>query len=228
MKGILREDTKSTKDAKDAKDAKDTNEYVVLSIDVGVIHLGISVSILNHDYTLKEVIWVDNIDITSYQHRSCSPKECKLYHTKMFSDWIEHMCQENQIFFDRADYILIEKQPPLGFVVVEQLLFSKYRNKTIIISPRSVHKYLNIGSFDYEIRKQLSDKIADRVLPLHLLDQTMMYDRKHDISDSICILLYFMNKKQTEWKRNEMKKNLTRNQDGLDVFQRLELFRFIK
>jgi purine-nucleoside phosphorylase len=38
-------------------------DYVVLSIDVGVIHLGISVSILNHDYTLKEIIWVDNIDM---------------------------------------------------------------------------------------------------------------------------------------------------------------------
>ena len=202
-------------------------DYIVLSIDVGVIHLGISVSILDRDYTLKEIIWVDNIDITSYKHTSCSVKECKLYHTKMFSDWIEHMCQENQIFFDSADYILIEKQPPLGFVVVEQLLFSKYRNKTVIISPRSVHKYLNIGSFDYENRKKLSDKIADRFLPSNLLEQTLMYDRKHDISDSICILLYFMNKKQKEWKIKEMRKNLTHDKNGLDVFQKLELFRYI-
>jgi hypothetical protein len=209
------------------ENSENKKDYVVLSIDVGVIHLGISVSILNHDYTLKDIIWVDNIDITSYEHRSCSQKDCTLYHTRMFSDWIDHMCQENKIFFDCADYILIEKQPPVGFVVVEQLLFHKYRNKTVIISPRSVHNYLNIGSFDYESRKHLSEKIADRVLPPHLIEQTMMYDRRHDISDSICILLYFMNKKQTEWKRKEMRKNLHKDQDGLDVFEKLELYRFL-
>jgi len=41
-------------------------------------------------------------------------------------------------------------------------------------------------------------------------------------------LLYFMNKKQIEWKRKEMLKNLNKDQDGLDVFQKLELYRFLK
>lgn len=208
---------------------KEKNEYKVLSIDVGVIHLGISVSILNKDYTLKEIVWVDNIDITYYRHTKCLINECKLYHTKTFSDWIEHVIQENKEYFEDSDMIIIEKQPPAGFVVVEQLIFSKYRNKTTIVSPNSVHKYFNFFDLDYDKRKEYSVKIGDKFLSENLIERSKTFDRRHDISDSICIMLYFINKKQTEYKKIQRRKELERittDNKGLNVFQKLELFRY--
>lgn len=202
--------------------------YKVLSIDVGVIHLGISLSILNEDFTLKEIVWVDNIDITKYKHTKCSVDKCKLYHTKTFYDWIEHTIQENKEYFDESDMIIIEKQPPQGFVVVEQLIFSKYRRKTTIISPQSVHKFLNFFDLDYDQRKELSIKIADRYLSPELIERTKSFDRRHDISDSICMLLYFINKKQEEYKKAQRYSRLAKDLNGMTAIEKLETFRYYK
>lgn len=219
------------KEEEEKKKEIKNKEYKVLSIDVGVIHLGISVSILNKDYTLKEIVWVDNIDITDYKHTKCLISECKLYHTKTFSDWIEHVIQENKEYFEDSDMIIIEKQPPAGFVVVEQLIFSKYRNKTTIVSPNSVHKYFNFFDLDYDKRKEYSIKIGDRFLSEKLIEKSKTFDRRHDISDSICIMLYFINKKQNEYKKIQRKKEIERittDSKGLNVFEKLEMFRYIK
>lgn len=202
--------------------------YKVLSIDVGVIHLGISFSILNEDFTLKEIVWVDNIDITKYKHNKCSIDKCNLYHTKTFYDWIEHTIQENKEYFEDSDMIIIEKQPPQGFVVVEQLIFSKYRRKTTIISPQSVHKFLNFFNLDYEKRKELSIKIGDRYLSQELIERSKQFDRRHDISDSICMLLYFINKKQEEYKKKKRYSRLTRDLNGMTAIEKLESFRYYK
>ena len=202
--------------------------YKILSIDVGVIHFGISLSILNEDFTLKEIVDVDNIDITKYKHTKCPVDKCTLYHTKTFYDWIEHTIQENKEYFEDSDMIIIEKQPPQGFVVVEQLIFSKYRRKTTIISPQSVHKFLNFFDLDYEKRKELSIKIADRYLSPELIERTKSFDRRHDISDSICMLLYFINKKQEEYKKAQRYSRMTRDLNGMNAIEKLETFRYYK
>lgn len=201
------------------------DEIHVLSIDIGMYHLGLSMTTLMSDYTFKEIIWVDLIDITEYKHKYVSREECKLYHTKTFSDWIDHVQQENKIFFESADFILIERQPPGGINAIEQLLFKMYRNKTHLIHPRNVHKYLNIGHLDYDQRKIYSTKIASRFLNCHLLEQTTYYERDHDISDSICIMLYWRDKKHKEWKRQQH--FLKCNVEYKDVYIKLETFRYI-
>ena len=210
---------------------ENVDTYKVLSIDVGIIHLGISVSLVNKDYTLKEIIYVDNINITEYKHTKCLKSECKLHHTKTFADWINHVIQENTEYFDDSDIIIIEKQPPFGFVVVEQLIFSKYRNKTTIVSPNSVHKYFNFFDLDYDKRKEISVKIGDRFLSEDLIERSKSFDRRHDISDSICIMIYFINKKHEEYKKIQRKKEIeimTKDINGLNVFQKLEMFRYYK
>jgi len=207
---------------------EDNKEYKLLSIDVGIIHFGISVSILNEDFTLKEIIWVDNIDITKYKHKKCLIENCKLYHTKTFYDWIEHTIQENIEHFEGADMIIIEKQPPQGFVVVEQLIFSKYRRKTTIISPQSVHKFLNFFDLDYDQRKEMSTKIGDKYLSEALIERTKTFDRRHDISDSICMMLYFIHKKQIEYKKIKSYNMLTRDLNGMNAIEKLETFRYYK
>ena len=101
--------------------------YCVLSVDIGVLHLGISVTTLDEDYNVIDIIWIDLIDITQFKHEyGVSRNKCKLYHTKTFCDWLNHTYQENFEFFNMADFILVERQPPMGFVVVEQLICLLY------------------------------------------------------------------------------------------------------
>jgi hypothetical protein len=49
----------------------------------------------------------------------------------------------NEIF-NKANFILIERQPLNGFVAVEQIIFGCWREKSILISPNSVHKFFNM------------------------------------------------------------------------------------
>jgi len=197
----------------------------VMAIDIGIHHLGISITSLRDDFTFDEIIWIDNIDITNYTHNKVSRKECTLYHTKTCSDWIDHVHQENRLFFEKVDIILIERQPPCGLVAIEQLLFKMYRHKTHLIHPRNVHTYLNLTRCDYDERKRLSEKIAARFLPPNLLEQLPIYDRTHDIADSICIMLYWRNKKETEYRREQHRKVCDKK--FKNVFEKLESFRYI-
>lgn len=203
--------------------------HTVMSIDIGVIHLGLSVAEISEDFSTKNIIWVDLVDITHFRHRhgEVISEECTLYHTRNFADWVEHFVQDNRVFFDAADLILIEKQPPMGFVVVEQLLFTKFRHKTQLLSPRQIHCYFNFAHLDYDKRKEYAVKIADRELPEHLMEQTHFYTRRHDIADSVCMLLYWMRKKEAEWRRKKRMETLTRDTAGMTVMEKLELFKYL-
>jgi hypothetical protein len=209
----------------------ENDELIILSIDVGIIHLGISViSIKKSDYSLKTIEWVDLIDITQYRHTRVCEKECTLYHTKTISDWMDHLFQENDVFFNEADVILVERQPPGPFVAIEQLIFSKYRTKTQLISPRNVHSYLGITNLSYDDRKRYTVKIASKILPDKYLEQLAGYDRSHDITDSICMFLYWRNKKEKEYEKQQRIKRFEEAKDmnGLNVFEKLEKFRYFR
>jgi hypothetical protein len=180
------------------------NTFCVLSIDIGVINLGISVSSVDSDFNFIEVIWIDLINITELKHRAVCKDDCKLQHTRTFSDWLDHVYQDNQYFFDNADFIIIEKQPPMGFVVVEQLIFNKYRDKASLINPINVHTFLNMSNLDYDGRKAKSEKIAlPMITDVDLCRQITFYHRRHDICDSLCMLLYWLHKKRQELEKQQ-------------------------
>lgn len=176
--------------------------HCVLSIDIGIQHLGVSVTLLNEDYSIMEIIWIDLIDIQKYTHdNGPSENECKLPHTKSFCDWITHVFQENSVIFERADVILIERQPPMGLVGLEQLIFSRWRDKAVLVSPNSMHKFFHIGHYDYEQRKEETEKIAHKYLDMHSkLSETFdTFERLHDIADSICMMLFWIQSKRIEY-----------------------------
>lgn len=182
----------------------------VMSIDIGIHHLGMSMSLVDKEYKLKNIIWIDLINITEYVHVNGPSKEsCELYHTKTFCDWMNHHFQENRRFYEMADFILVERQPPMGFVVIEQLIFSKWREKTILISPNSMHKYFGIGGYDYEKRKELTDKIArNNITNETLLEKLGLYPRTHDIADSICIMLFWIHGKHEKYIHEQNRKRI--------------------
>lgn len=203
--------------------------YSVLSIDIGVNNLGLSCSFIDEKFQLKEIYWIELIDITKYTHTKVQRSECKLHHTKTFSDWMEHLFQEYSDFFIKSDFILVERQPPTGFTVVEQLIFNKWRNKTFLINPINMHMFLRIRDLDYEQRKQVTENTAVKYLKGNIKDQFNCYDRKHDIGDSICMLLYWLDKKQKEYEKQKITEkfnNLTVN--GMNINVWFEQYRYKK
>ena len=64
-------------------------DKIVLSIDIGILNLGISVGLIDKEFNLKEVTYVDLIDITKYTHeKQLYNVDCKLHHTKSIADWM--------------------------------------------------------------------------------------------------------------------------------------------
>jgi hypothetical protein len=199
----------------------DYSEYLkVLSVDVGVQHLGLSLALLHkEDYTIERIVDTNLIDITKYTHRVCPHEDCELYHTKTFYDWLSHVFIEHPCF-EEADVILVERQPPVGasFVVVEQIIFGRFREKTWLINPRSVHSHFNIGHYDYDGRKKISEKIANVKLSERQKKDMDLYDRKHDVADSMCQMMYWSDKRNYEYRLKEQQKLASNGISYLDSF----------
>ena len=206
----------------------------ILSIDVGIINLGYvfaeihSVYIKYKNLSLKthynqendfdiNVIECNKIDITNIRHSSVKQCECKLHHDRCIPDYLDHFIQEHVHLFESADIIIIERQPPVGITNVQDLLFKLFRNKVLLISPNSVHKYFKLSK-DYDIRKIESEDIAKK----YLLDFSNFNNntRKHDISDAMLMIIYYykLNKIKNE-KKNDLSNLLDFEQFRFKILQ---------
>jgi len=183
---------------------------LILSIDIGITNLGYVYSSLefNNDFTgsrIKNLIINSNynkelvqnnicilkcnkVDITKMKHRFVKRECCKLFHDNCIPDYIDHFVQENQEIFERAELILLERQPPVGITNVQDLLFKQFRNKVLLISPNSVHKYFNLSK-EYSVRKEESEKISNGYLCN--FENFKNNIRKHDISDALLMIIYY-------------------------------------
>lgn len=159
----------------------------ILSIDIGIINLGYVYGITS---TSKfEVLECNRVDITLMRHNKVKYCECKLHHDFCIPDYLDHFIQERQDLFDNADVILIERQPIMGIMNVQDLLFVRFRNKVKLISPNSVHKFFKMSS-DYDTRKIESVNIAKSYLDV--FTSFTLNDRQHDITDALLIILFYL------------------------------------
>jgi len=206
--------------------------FKVLSVDVGVQHLGLSLALVKKEnFIFERIVAINLVDITKFTHNVCELKNCRLYHTKTMWDYLSHVFVEHPCF-EEADVILVERQPPVGFVVVEQIIFGRFREKTWLINPRSVHKFFGIGVFDYDARKIETEKIASKNLSNEQKEELKNFERQHDIGDSVCQLLYWCNKRNYEYKLarrdNEIKEQQKlRDMKNINTFAYLDSFKFV-
>ena len=179
-------------------------ELNVLSIDIGILNLGYVFAKLkfdseNYSNPIKnnldifshkdiEVIACDRVNITHMKHNTVEFCNCKLHHESCVPDYLDHFIQENEHFFTFADLILLERQPPVGIVNVQDLLFTKFRNKVTLISPCSVHKYFRMSK-NYDTRKNQSELISSKYLSFQ--NKYNNNTRRHDMSDAMLMLLYY-------------------------------------
>lgn len=212
---------------------KDETHYdkTILSIDIGIHHLGLSAGYVDKGWKLLEITWVDMVDITQYTHNLIDNNNCKLYHGNTIADRMEHIFQEYYPVFNEVDYILIERQPINGLVAVEQIIYYRWRTKCCLVSPRSMHKHFSIGCYDYEQRKKRTMQIAEKEnWHKRAIERYESFERKHDISDSVCIMIFWLAKKRQVYLEQKHKEEISKIKmtafgfDSIDDF--LSQFRY--
>jgi hypothetical protein len=115
------------------------------------------------------------------------------------ADWISHLIAQYQKELDNADVVIIERQPPMGHRCAEQLLFQAFRQKAILIHPRSFHCYFNISTLEYDDRKKVLVSRAKHAFKTSSTDvqRVLQQQRAHDVADAMMFAVYYVNRSDT-------------------------------
>jgi hypothetical protein len=146
----------------------------VLAIDIGYHNMGLVVAECGNGPQIK-VNYVKKVSLEDY----------KYIKTNDMVDLVPLFVEDHKGIFDEADTILIERQPPGGFTNIEILLNYMFRDKVVLVSPVSMHMHFGMRHLDYDQRKERTVTIANKYL-----EEDIPYDRKHDIADALCMILY--------------------------------------
>ena len=178
----------------------------ITSIDIGIQHFALTLCELTQDTMQIELKEAKLIDIQDFE---CERSKCTLHHDRCFADWMAHVFVKYSHFF-KSDKILVERQPPCGLVAIEQLIYSYYRDRTILISPRSVHAHFKCN-FDgdkqqkYEARKKKMCEITKHIRGRWAATNTewKSWDREHDVADALAQTMYYTSKLREEARRKK-------------------------
>jgi hypothetical protein len=188
----------------------------ICSVDVGAKHLGLCLIECKEDYTINDIIWFDCVDITQFVHLDDnSKKQCKLYHSKMVSDYCSHIFHLYYEMFEICKHIIIERQPLNGYTHIEQLFVYNFRDKIILISPNSLHAFYGWrkDDLDYEQRKVKSIEVALQLIEKsprdYLIQEFNNLRRKHDVSDAICMTHFYTVKTHKIYIENKRKQKIS-------------------
>ena len=155
----------------------------IISIDIGLKNLGL-VGMRHGNVNLCK-----KLDIKA-MCEYCNIKDCNLYHNLCMSDYVSHFIKRYQRYLNNADVILIERQPPTGFISIQELIVFQYRDKIKMISPNAMHKYFDITHYDYERRKKFVTQYAEKALKM--FPDFKRNRRKHDVSDAYCMIIFYI------------------------------------
>lgn len=194
----------------------------IVSIDIGLLHLGLIGAFIDEsNYKLKEINLcklVDLKEITEF----CAFKDCTLHHEKCFADYMFHFFKIYKEFLEKADVILLEQQPPMGLVCIQEIIRYQYRNKTELVSPHSMHAYFDIGHLNYDQRKEFVIKFAKKWLRNFKAFQRNI--RKHDLGDALCILFTYLHHKSSEIAKENLRKTVLKENES--YFNFIQTFSF--
>ena len=151
----------------------------ILAIDIGYHNLAIVVA--ECDKTEIKIKFCEKVSLQDY----------KYIHSNDLVDLIPLMLDDPKYksWFDSSEQILIERQPLDGLLAVQTLIHHILRDKNpILVSPNAMHKHFGFGKLDYDQRKERTVKIATPYLEDNEYFQRL--ERKHDIADAICMILF--------------------------------------
>lgn len=164
----------------------------MLGIDPGIVNLGMVLVDVDDGMILQRVVKGERVDLPQLMavHKRVARVECQLYHTAMHCDWVDHLIQEYQDWFDEAAVIVVEQQPPDGHVSIEQLIVKAFRHKAVRVHPRTMHSFFELGDSDYDTRKDIIVEKTEHLLG----DFTDGETRKHDIADALALVMCYLHK----------------------------------
>jgi hypothetical protein len=155
----------------------------VLAIDIGYHNMGLVLAECGNGPKIK-VEYLKKISLEDY----------KYIKTNDVVDLVPLFVEDHKEIFDEADTILIERQPPGGFTNIEVLLNYMFRDKVVLVSPVSMHTHFGMRHLNYEERKVRTVNLTEKYTEIDI-----PYERKHDIADAVCMLLYYNFKKSVHF-----------------------------
>ena len=165
---------------------------LIVGVDVGYINLALVSVVVSDAHEISEVTGSMLVDITKTR---CLP-DCQLHHSNNVVDRMNHMFALHSAVFEDADEILIEAQPVVaGLVHVEALIFSRYRQKAVLVQPTSVQSHFKWPRKQYELKKDAAVQTALPYMP-----QLQDVVRKHDLADAFCLILFTCQRRQVALK----------------------------
>ena len=197
----------------------ETKMIHILSIDIGITNMGISMIHANRDYSNPSIERIDHVDITTLD-KSLTP-----YQTNYVADQVGRFIKTYEDWFEAATHVLIEGQPLDGLLAMEQVLFFANRSKAILLRPTMMHAYYELtrkwnaiermnaqystlpdgwelltpADIAYRMRKEETVRIAwdymDRYASCDLRERFESLERKHDVADSICFAFMYVERK---------------------------------
>ena len=147
----------------------------VLAIDIGYHNMGLVLADIGKGKKV-DVEFIKKVSLEDY----------KYIYSNEIVDLVPLFVDGHKFIFDAAERILIERQPPGGLTNIEALLHYMFRDKVVMVSPVSMHSHFGMRHLNYEQRKERTVEIATKEL-----GEEIPYERKHDIADAMCMLLYY-------------------------------------
>jgi hypothetical protein len=188
---------------------------LVVSIDVGIVALGISLCevTLEPDFVINRVIHCNTINLVQNCHQTCRKNKCKSFGEKTHSHYVKHFIKSfHQKYFERSKYILIERQPKGGYTSIEQLLNFFYEERCILQSPMTLHSWLGTIGAERVVKKAKTEAIA---LPYIQKNKGFLKQQQrqhkgdnvflpstHDICDTIAYVLLWLKTIKEEHERS--------------------------
>ena len=175
----------------------------IISIDVGVINFGVVGAYIKENYTIDYIDFCDVINIKDISLH-CTDSNCNLHHDLCIADYMAHLFKKLKDYFQKAHTILIERQPPQGIIAVQELIVYKYRDRTKMVSPNSMHCHFGIRDYTYEKRK-----IHTVNLSKHLLNKFERFNkephRSEHMADALCLLKFYIYGKSIIYTQQQIK-----------------------
>jgi hypothetical protein len=190
------------------EEEEEEEEFQITSVDIGYLHLAFvhAVIIIVHGmiWKVKEIIKWRMLNIS---HFNCNRATCQLRHDKCVTDYLMHLVLEEPCF-NQSKTILVERQPITGLQAVQEFFIHEFRDKVILIHPRSLHCYFHMNHFkgtkeEKRIQRKLYTERQASIYLERFKQDLNKIERKHDVADAIVQLWYYViteNKKRNPTK----------------------------
>lgn len=165
------------------------SEVKFASIDIGNKNFAIVWGHCDVDYTTFSF---DSFTLINFNKVEAKEKSGPQQYTHLMDKLKTYFEIENKGIFDGVDMILVEYQPPQGMRLIQEYLVVTFKQKVFFVHPRKMHKFFNASCYEYERRKKFINYKAIEFMTFEFYEKWDDLERKHDVSDAICLAFCYI------------------------------------